>query len=66
MIPAWTTAPAWATHTAMDADGAWHWFDCDPQYLRGHWEPSMLGGRVQCWSPAPASETSQARPEVAP
>lgn len=47
MTPDWTTAPAWATHTAMDADGSWHWFETAPQYGFGYWSPSRLGGKVQ-------------------
>lgn len=62
--PDWTTAPAWATHLAMDADGSWRWFSEAPQYERGHWESSWLGGRVQvvCGTLPPSAHSMEVRP----
>jgi len=39
MKPDWKDAPAWARYLAMDADGAWSWFEYEPQWIpnMGHW-----------------------------
>lgn len=30
MTPNWHKAPSWATHAAMDCNGAWWWYDKEP------------------------------------
>lgn len=30
--PSWKTAPSWATHLCMNADGVWYWFENEPVY----------------------------------
>lgn len=66
-IPDWSTAPTWATHLAMDADGAWRWFEGPPQYGFGYWSPSRLGGRTEMVSgmAGTAAGSLQERPGVA-
>jgi len=33
----WSTAPDWATHKAMDADGNWNWFSSQPYTPVSEW-----------------------------
>ena len=27
----WKDAPDWANYAAMDKDGMWHWYECEPE-----------------------------------
>lgn len=41
-IPEWNSglagSPSWAEYLAMDQDGAWHWFECEPyQHKSNTW-----------------------------
>lgn len=35
----WSKAPDWAQFVAMDADGRWHWYECEPdsEFRDGEW-----------------------------
>ena len=63
MKPDWSRAPDWATHRAMDADGAWNWFECQPKKHDGFWRAEE--GRIQyvdkCYEEW--ADTLEARPE---
>jgi hypothetical protein len=39
--PDWSTAPSWANYLAMDAYGAWYWFEAEPQM-------EEVGWRIDC------------------
>lgn len=43
MKPKWEDAPDWAEWVAMDRNGAWHWYENEPQPSYGYW--SQRGGR---------------------
>ena len=48
MKPDWNDAPKWAKWLAMDADGAWYWFQERPHLRNVHvveWE-NHLGGKA--------------------
>jgi hypothetical protein len=30
MKPDWKDAPEWAKFLAMDRNGEWHWYECEP------------------------------------
>ena len=42
MKPDWKDAPEWADWLAMDDDGAWFWFEYEPDKIGEVW---MKGGR---------------------
>lgn len=36
--PVMKNAPTWARWAARDGDGAWHWFECKPKWMKhGHY-----------------------------
>lgn len=45
MKPDWKDAPEWAQWLAMDADGAWYWYEKHPTYVRpeneGFWRTEI-------------------------
>ena len=36
----WSKAPKWATHAAMDSNGAWYWYGAEPMLLSRRWDTS--------------------------
>lgn len=43
MKPKWEDAPEWAEYLAMDGDGAWCWYENEPEpyfYAEGGWNPN--------------------------
>lgn len=61
MKPDWKDAPEWATHLAMESDGAWFWFEGEPYAaFDGSWcgTKATVGCPNRDWK-----ESLEARPE---
>lgn len=57
--PDWKDAPEWAQYLAMDADGAWYWYELRPIALRDSWAPN---GRSQLAAIQPWLSSLESRP----
>lgn len=45
MTPDWKDAPEWAEYLAMDSNGAWWWFENEPELQVGTWRTN--GGQLR-------------------
>lgn len=55
MKPDWKDAPNWANWLAMEGDGAWYWFEFEPEIAHDfQWNPvkgrSEYSGHSNPWS----------------
>ena len=60
--PDWKDAPEWAQWLAMDGDGAWWWFQNEPEYTHASYQWNALGSVACAYEPDPAKKTKEARP----
>lgn len=63
MKPLWSTAPSWAKWLAMDADGGWCWFECEPKQGNILWITTR-GKANEVKSVTEWTATLEPRPEV--
>ena len=65
MKPGWKDAPEWANWLAMDASGAWYWYELQPSSRTN--ETWAFGGKFEhAGDLTPWDETKEQRPEAKP
>lgn len=48
--PDWKDAPEWAQWLAMDENGVWYWYACQPEFIGDDWACGHGDSRSQCAS----------------
>jgi hypothetical protein len=51
MKPSWDDAPMWANYLAMNPDGSWKWWECEPEPSHGAWWATTLTGKTLAATP---------------
>ncbi len=63
-IAPWHEAPEWAMWAAMDLDGAWWWFDAEPEFGEEIWVPQTMIWKAFTFAQHPNwTQSKQRRPE---
>lgn len=63
MKPDWKDAPEWADWLAMDSDGKWWWYECEPDLFKDCFFLSPDNGRSDFVIGHSWKETIEQRPE---